>query len=206
MTRPRIFVGMATLEYMFSRTAFSFASVVQHTSRHADTLFAHGESNSLPNSLSGFVHTARQYQCSHIMLMEHDHTWPTDTILRLLAHDKDVVGCTYGARNPPHRVHGVELHDKGIDLNNQTFRKVKRLPMGALLIRLSVMDNWEQPLFTDRWLPDRNQYSPCDYPFCDRLREQGTEIWLDPKLSCEVAHIGCIPIVIEPDAVREEAA
>lgn len=194
--KPRILVGMATLEYMLTDAAFSLTAVMMHATRAGlNCMIANGKSNSLANSLMGFVRTARSIDASHIMLMEHDHSWPEDVIPRLLAHDQPIAGATYAARMPPHRLFGVELDgERTIDLNDQTPRAVKRLPLGALLIRTSVFDGWEEPLFSDPWQPDRGYFGTCDYAFCDRARASGATIWLDPALSLEMTHIAQVHV------------
>ena len=201
---PRVFIGMATVEYMLSDCAFSFTQVVKHTSASIDTLFANGRSNSLANSLMGFVRTARAVNASHIMLMEHDHTWPEDTVLRLLAHDKPIVGATYAGRTPPHRIFGVELDMTPIDISRPEVREVMRLPLGAILIRTDVFNGWEEPLFADPWQPERGFFGTCDYAFCNRARQSGASIWLDPQLSLELTPIANVQVQLDGAQVALE--
>jgi len=129
---------------------------------------------------------------THIMWFDSDQTMPSDTVARLLAHKKDVVGGLYHKRVAPFgpvAYNFVDGHENGpyaaefIDLpdNPTGLVKVDGLGLGCTLVRLDLylsMFNW----FGDSsW----HQLSPGhgeDVFFFHRLREMKAGVWLDTDL------------------------
>lgn len=62
-----------------------------------------------------------------------------------------------------------------------------------MLIDLSIFKDitpWPQPLFSQRWIEEIQDYSGEDWGFCEWLEEHGIPIFIDHELSNQVGHIG----------------
>lgn len=141
-----------------------------------------------------FVHQAREkllhdvitfWSATHILWLDTDMTFPKDTALRLLAHDKDIVAANYVSRTarprPTAMAHGqcVYSHDApGLET-------VDHVGMGVFLMKTSVVADLPRPRF---WYSTETETE--DVYFCRLLRAAGHAIWIDHDLSKQVGHIG----------------
>lgn len=141
-----------------------------------------------------FVHQAREkllhdmtelWNATHILWLDADMTFPADTALRLLRHEKEIVAANYVTRVPPSRPtakrdgRSVSSHDaSGLE-------SVDHVGMGVFLMRTSVAHALSRPRF---WYSTETETE--DVYFCNLLRKAGHEIWIDHDLSKEVGHVG----------------
>ena len=141
---------------------------------------------------------------THILFLDADMIWPTDVLTRMLAHhDKGIVGGLYVMRHEPYAPVALKdgfvpegdtmihyVHDQGA-IGATELREVDVLGMGCTLIPLSVFD----AIGPRPWFEYRNnaQGWPVvteDVPFCQKAKDAGVRIWLDPTLSCgHVTHM-----------------
>ena len=136
---------------------------------------------------------------THLLWIDDDHKFPADTLIRLLAHDKDIVGCMHRTRMPPYHQVG-HLADAGIDpVTAGGLHKAKTLGGGLLLVSRRVYETLEAPWYretrdpelagTDRIDPDNVDGDISeDVYFCFEAAKAGFEIWCDLDLSYEVGH------------------
>jgi hypothetical protein len=113
--------------------------------------------------------------------------FPTDTMTRLLRHNKDIVGAVYSQRASPFHPLGVTLEGEHIHIT-QGLRRMKIVPTGCLLIKLSVFDKLPKPWFSTRI--EGEKILGEDYYFCEQAQKAGFDVWCDGDLSREVGHIG----------------
>ena len=52
-------------------------------------------------------HIPKPMSADEILWVDTDMQFPEDALLRLLAHDKDIVGCNYRTRTPPYACAGI---------------------------------------------------------------------------------------------------
>lgn len=133
------------------------------------------------------VEAARMAKATHILFLDSDITFPADTLSRLLAHRKDIVGGLYVQRVPPHVPLGITF-EGGHEAVTSGLRRMKQMPTGCLLINISVFDKLSKPWFNTKEVGEKIMGE--DFYFCERALAAGFEIWCDGNLSCEVAHIG----------------
>ncbi|MGB9152865.1 MAG: glycosyl transferase family 2 [Alphaproteobacteria bacterium] len=130
---------------------------------------------------------AQVMKATHLMFFDTDMIFPADTLTRLLAHDKDIVGATYSQRQPP--FHPLTITDTGEHAHiTSGLQRVRLMPTGCMLIRTSVFNMISKPYFNLE--AEGDQLRGEDYYFCEKARAAGVEIWCDGELSCQVGHIG----------------
>ncbi len=142
------------------------------------------------------VRTAQAHQATHLMFIDSDQTFPPSGILRLLDHDKEIVGANYNTRPVPTlegKVHStVKLADKegnlvdASEIPDQLF-KCYAVATGFMLIKMPVFDKLERPWFV-AWETPSGDHRTEDVEFCKRAGEAGFDIWCSPTL--QVGHIG----------------
>lgn len=135
---------------------------------------------------------------THLLFLDADNVWPTDTLTRLLAHhDKGIVGGLYVMRHEPYApvalINGYTPkgsdvtqyeHDKDA-IGAEGLREVDVIGMGCTLIPVSVFEQlgprpWFHYADDDQGWPRVTE----DVPFCQKARKAGYRIWLDPTLVC----------------------
>lgn len=164
------------------------------------------------NTIQGtYVHTARQEMMmqlvaagvTHILWIDTDMSFPPDALVRLLHHQKYVVGINYAKRtlDPPSFVALKEVGgDEEYGRFLRTFEEdtgleeVEGLGFGMTLMRTVIAGALphpsEGPWFGHEWLPKRRNWVGEDIYFCNLLRAAGVPMYVDHDLSKEVGHIG----------------
>lgn len=155
-----------------------------------------------PLSCNKQVQTAKEQGCTHIMFIDADMIFPSSGIIRLIDHDKDIVGANYNVRGNPSRDPGREFTIKPTDprktpkhLKGQitTFEmpanlfKVWSLGLGFVLIKMSVFDKLDKPYFNDYESPEGEHHTE-DVEFFTKCQDRGIDVWCSPTI--RVGHIG----------------
>lgn len=133
------------------------------------------------------VEAARLAKATHLLFLDSDILFPADTLTRLLAHNKDIVGGLYVQRAPPHHPLGLTI-DGRHEMVATGLQKMQTMPTGCLLLKLSIFDKLPKPWFNTQAVGDKIMGE--DFYFCERATAAGFEIWCDGDLSRELGHIG----------------
>lgn len=150
----------------------------------------------LPIGTSGcYIEDNRNGSVQHALDTELDFDWllwidgdmifPEDALVRLIEHDKDIVGANYRQRTPPFAFVGAYLDGKDTHLMEPGLWPMSHLPTGLLLTRFDIYRKLAYPWFNAglRGQPRDDVY------FCNYAREAGYEIWCDHDLTKLVKHI-----------------
>ncbi len=156
---------------------------------------------------NGIAATFLASGCDRLVFIDADIGFTADQILRLLAHDVDVIGGMYRKKSPDKIDFAANLdvqHDGTVPVNNVTGAlRAKHAATGFLAIKRRVFEVMRDslPHLRYRNAPDhasRGEYAwsffDCltdpvtldylseDYAFCHRWRALGGEVWVDPGL------------------------
>ena len=125
-----------------------------------------------------------------IMWYDTDMVFPHDTLLRLYAHNKPIVGANYRAREHPYPYLGMfsDGEDPRYD-PKVPLRPMNWLPGGLLYVGMTVYRKMPPPWYEINPGRDRD-----DIAFCRKAKELGYEVWCDMKLTAEVRHIGAVEV------------
>jgi hypothetical protein len=138
------------------------------------------------------VAQARESGADHLLFLDADQTFPADGLLRLLARGKDVIGCNYRRRFPPHEptanVGGEVVATSKERALGSPIEEANWLGLGFCLVRLSALPNDGEPLFVNGLNRDGSTWSEDSFFFA-RLRAAGVKVYLDNEVSLEVGHI-----------------
>lgn len=155
-----------------------------------------------------YIHSARrkmlqtciEAKCTHILWLDSDMRFPPDTLVRLLNHQKSVVGINYANRQFPTGFVAFERLNENESVRLKTLADstglvtVDALGFGVLLMALNdvvpVLPPLEEdPWFTYDWKPDQNEVGE-DVHFCFLLKKKGIDIYVDQDLSKICGHTG----------------
>jgi hypothetical protein len=205
-----------------------FQSIMSAVSYFYETKLCDDEGNEIPKMIEvfvvgGIIQEARhrllteavQFNADYLLWADSDHVFPADTIPRLLAHQKDIVGCNYARRVPFERPTApvaarLNRNDYSQKLCYTTkekadageLEKVDHLGLGLTLMHMSVME----ALVKQADAEGRDSFMPLfhwedkdpgngkgtvgeDVFFFQKCREAGLDVWCDHALSWEVGHI-----------------
>jgi hypothetical protein len=139
------------------------------------------------------VKTAQAKKCSKLLFLDSDMTFPPLTLIRLLSHQKDIVGAMYSRRVAPFTNLGTPTDKTMTKVNTQTpLVEMDMLPTGVLLIDMKVFDKLERPYFYHRLIDGRDPDDDMgeDVYFCEKAKQAGFQLWADVPLSMQIGHIG----------------
>lgn len=149
--------------------------------------FDHARNTGVEKALSG--------EFRWLFFLDDDVVAPHDTILRLMAHERDIVsGLYYRRAEPIVPVMMLEASPRPVwatQFTPGTLVKVDLVGSGCLLINRRVLETVAKPWF--EWLLDRNdvpEEEKCseDFAFSRKARRAGFDIVVDTSIRCQ--HLG----------------
>ena len=176
----RICLGLPTNRFIKPKTVQSLLNVVYNTKHEIIPLTSTRGYNTAENR--NYIATqAVKTGCTHWMLIDDDMIYEPDTINKLLAHNKDLVGGMYLTK--------YEKQDWVLEANEikDELFECKAIGGGVLLVKTAVFKNIKQPWFGYKWRGGMVEMSN-DWFFCEKAREAGYKIWCDPEVKAK--HLG----------------
>src|SRR6266853_2140360 len=104
-----------------------------------------------------------------LLWIDGDMIFPGDALLRLIAHDKDIVGANYRQRTPPYGFVGHYLDGSDAHLLEPGLWPMSHLPTGLLLTRFDIYRKLSYPWFK----PGLRDEPRDDVSFCNYARHFG---------------------------------
>ena len=133
---------------------------------------------------------AKKNECTHILFIDDDMVFPAVTLQKMLRLDKDVVGVVAYSRKPGD-ASTVEIREGEVlarpDVPSKPF-KAHAVGGGVLLVKMDVFGGLQEPYFGFKTYPNGVTLMGEDSWFCERVRNAGKEIWVDPTI--EIKHLG----------------
>lgn len=131
---------------------------------------------------------ALRLEADYLFWIDSDISFPDDALMRLLEHDKDVVGASYIRRREPYQILGFGVDD--IDPGTTGLVEMVRMPLGFMLIKSKVFSDIPKPWFQPYFQEDKEIFHSEDYVFCDEVTAAGYKIYCDLDLSHDLGHTG----------------
>jgi hypothetical protein len=191
--KPKILIAVPSL---FPYVPMTFVDSLMQLQKPEGTVTCTLRGSLTALARNQLVDIAKKNGFTHIFFMDSDMTFPPDTLIKLLAHDKDFVGGTYYERYAPYRPTLMkELPDEPeeytvVDPRGKTdLIEVDGIGAGCTLIKLSVFEGMETPYYDYRLdkIGEREKFWAEDIHFCAKVRKKGVQIWADPTVKC--AHL-----------------
>ena len=128
----------------------------------------------------------------YLFSVDSDISFDKDTLVKMLAHDVDIVSGLYIQRIPG--THSLEIYEAANNGGSRRipFVKVKDTPfleivgcgMGCALIKGKVFREVGYPQYTYHSALDHNNTLSEDVDFCRKARAKGFKIWADTTIRC----------------------
>lgn len=154
--------------------------------------------------------------CTDLVWIDDDICWQRGDLIRLITHPVDFVAATYRVKDDSSVRYPMRwLNDDASNRkrNPETgLLEVAAVPFGFVRITRSAMERFRDTR-EDMWFVDNGQkawnlfdiilkygdpggYNGEDYVFCERFREAGGKIWLDPDIKLghtgDKTFVGCL--------------
>lgn len=125
----------------------------------------------------------------YLFSVDHDIKFDTDTLKKLLSHDKDIVTGIYRQRLEREILEIYDFSYNNISYNDLSdFQKVGACGFGCVLVKTSVFSKMGYPQFLYQHALDHKDTFSEDLYFCRKARECGFDLWVDSTVICD--HIG----------------
>lgn len=191
----RLVIGGPTRELVPASFAIDLAHLYAHTARWD----AGACELQLRFVGSTYVHVGRnatldaalQYGATHVLWLDTDMRFPTDTALRLARHDRPIVAANCLMRDP-RRIWTATRAGRRIEttIGSTGLEIVDRVGLAVMLMSMDVITTLPRPWFRHGWNPETSTDIGEDIMFCDAVRAAGHAIYIDHDLSKEIGHIG----------------
>jgi hypothetical protein len=182
---PLVAIGIPSGDMVHADFAMRLATLCLNPGARA--FIVNAKSSLVMIGRNQIVEAARLANATHLLFLDSDLTFPADTLKRLLAHGKDIVGGLYVQRAPPHHPLGMTLEGEHVAVTSG-LKPMKIMPTGCLLLKLPVFDRLAKPWFNTKEVGEKIMGE--DFYFCERAIEAGYDVWCDGDLSRELGHIG----------------
>ena len=188
----KVAIGLPML-FPFIPMKFFNSFMMLHKPVNAITISNAGSITSIARN--NLCDIAQQNNCSHIMFLDTDMTFPHDTISKLLAHDLDIVGGLYFERYEPYKPAVFWKHPDGLGdyalMDNIPYGETiecDAIGTGCLLIKMDVFNKLTKPWFEYRVAEYGSKkeikFFSEDIVFCERVKELGYKIHVDTSIEC----------------------
>lgn len=195
-TIPKICIGLSTNRGVKAQTAGSLIRAA-HTFPYELFVVMATDGVSAPENRTYIVREAMKEKCTHILFCDDDMVFAPDTLGRLLAHNKAIVGTAPNMRCMPPKTTVRFMDEKGellpefhvepdFKMPTQLF-KAYAVGTGLLLVEIGVFEKffpWFQFEFTEAGYVKTGE----DVWFCISAKKAGYEVFCDPTIS--VGHVG----------------
>lgn len=137
---------------------------------------------------------AIQSQCDYLWLVDNDMSFPPDTLPRLVAARKDLIGAAYNSRVLPKRTVVKMLDANGavmvpdVALFPPEPFVCHAIGSGCKLVTVEALKLIPQPWFALEWDANGQLIKTDDVWFCEQAKRVGIATWCDPTI--DVRHIG----------------
>ncbi len=192
----KIAIGVSTNRGIKAKTTLSLLNL----EIPCEKIFIMAEQGyTIAENRSYIVAQALKNNCTHILFIDDDMVFPPDTLIKLLANNKEIIGVNTNSRAIPVST-TVGLMDEKGDYKNPDAYPPWQLKVpdelfecysvggGILLMDIKIFGRIEKPWFDFKIHESGMVLVGEDCWFCGQAKKAGFKIWCDPTI--KVGHIG----------------
>lgn len=187
--RPRVMFGLPSRDEVKMDYCLSLCGMMVRMAIAVEIMPANPRSCYIQINRNDVVRSALEHRADYIMWIDADvESLDPDAVMRLLAHNVDIVGGTYARRSPPYQLMGRKLDRSGSAVSLEGLERMEHLPAGFLLTKTSVYQKIAPPWFWVTHKPDGSADLGDDYYFCDKAIKAGLTVWHDAAVTANLVH------------------
>ena len=197
----RILIGIPTAKHIEVDTFKSIYDLIIPDGYTATFQYFYGYNIDQVRNL--IAHWVVNTPYDYLFSVDSDIAFAPDTLVKLLAHDRDAVTGLYIQRKPGQHILEVYEDNGHGGVTNIPYEKIKDRGLievhgagfGCILVKRAVFDAIGYPQFKYHSAIDHANTISEDVFFCRRARECGFKLWADTSIKCR--HIGAGEFVID---------
>ena len=184
-----------TRDTVYSHFSYSLGNLIKTTTMMGIEVHLFFDASTiLINQRENLINRAIEVKSEWALWLDSDMMFPPTTLLRLLAHNQDIVACNYMKRSYPFKsVAFMDTNDweSWVPLQSEDeLLTVEAIGMGCVLMRTSVFEKLNRPYFEYTYQPKTKDWGGEDFTLFKKLNKLGYQVKVDMNLSNEIYHIG----------------
>lgn len=180
---------------VYSHFSYSLGNLIKTSTELGIDLHLFFDSSTiLINQRETLIEQAISVGAKYAFWVDSDMMFPPTTLLRLLAHKEDIVGCNYMKRSFPFK--GVAYKDTSdwdswIPITySDDLETVEAMGMGCVLMKTSLFKKLKKPYFEYTYQEKTKDWGGEDFTLFKKFNKLGYKVKVDMNLSNEIYHIG----------------
>lgn len=195
----KITLAICTNRQVKPKTVESLLNLVSHSKELDIHILIAQQGYTIAENRNYCVVEAQKNESDYLFFVDDDMTFPHDTLEKLLAHKKEIIGVNSYSRVLPlsstvglmdkegEYMHPSKHTEWAMTIPKELF-KAYFVGTGVMLIDMKVFDKIEKPYFGFEVADNGMVLHGEDGSFCEKAKKAGIDIWCEPKL--DVGHIG----------------
>lgn len=202
--KKKILVGIPTNKYIEPETFKSLWDLILPDGYELDFQYFYGyQIDQIRNLIAEW---AKRYD--YLLSIDSDIVLPRDSLVKMLAADKDIISGLYIQRIPGTQTLEVYMDTSNGGCTNIPYSLIENrgvveiaaCGMGCALIKSDVFRKLEYPHFYYKSALDHSNTVSEDVYFCMKARQSGFTVWADASIKCD--HIGSTKFTLETQAEK----
>jgi FkbM family methyltransferase len=203
-TKKKILIGIPTNKYIEPETFKSIWDLTVPEGYELDFQYFFGyQIDQIRNLIADW---AKRYD--YLFSVDSDIVLPKDTLVKMLAADKDIISGLYIQRIPNTHTLEVYMDTPNGGCTNIPYELIKDRPvveiaacgMGCALIKGDVFRKLDYPHFVYKSAINHNDTISEDVYFCMKARQAGFKVWADSSIMCD--HKGSTYFKVENKKIK----
>lgn len=184
-----------TRDTVYSHFSYSLSNLMKLSVQMGiDVHLFFNASTILINQREQLIDQAIQIKSEWVLWLDSDMMFPPTTLLRLLAHNQNIVACNYMKRSHPFKsVAFMDTTDweSWVPLQKQDeLLTVEAIGMGCVLMKTYLFNQLQKPYFEYTYDNSTMGWIGEDFTLFKKFNNLGYEVRVDTNLSNEIYHIG----------------
>ena len=184
-----------TKDTVYSHFSYSLSNMIKLTTQMGiETHLFFDASTILINQRESLIKQAIEVGSEWVLWLDSDMMFPPSVLMRLLAHNEDLVGCNYMKRSYPFKT--VAFTDTSdwenwipIQYSNELV-EAEAVGMGCILMKTALFKELQKPYFEYTYQPKTEDWGGEDFTLFKKFNKLGHKLKIDMNLSNEIYHIG----------------
>jgi len=187
MKKYKILIALIDNRYeLLKPFVASLIGLYKYTSQYHNVDILNVDGNFIDQMRNEAAKKAIEGKYDYVYMVDTDQIYPKESIIRLLKHNKDIVGGLYYKRKSPHHpVHFKKVKMRllqGDNIEHFPEGKLKQIEasgFGGVLVKTKVFKDLKEPYFKVR--TNKNNVVGEDIDFCFKIKNKH-KFWIDPTL------------------------
>jgi len=187
MKTTRVAIGIPSGDMVHADFMLSLVNMVECTIRNAiHTCIINAKSSIIEKGRNDIVREALELKADYLLFLDSDMMFPSDLLLRLLWHKKDIVSANCSTRREPIKANTYDLKGNEVKISSSfgCLTEVEKTGTAILLVDRKVFIDMKYPWFAVHF-DEYGMTASEDWYFCEKTRHK---IYCDTSI--KIGHIG----------------